>query len=68
MGAFSDLNGNELHKIYRKKVHQLISARENRDYFREQSILYEMIQIEKLLGTVTTKNFFSTHSYNRFEK
>ena len=51
MGSgFDGLTADMLHKIYKKKMEQLLYTRTNEGSIREKDILYELKQIERRLG------------------
>jgi len=50
MNCYDGLSQDSLHKIYRKKIDQLIYAREHRNSQRENDIIREMAAIEERLG------------------
>jgi len=46
---YKEINGNQLYKIKRKKIEQLMYARQNRDTTRIKNILYEIDRIDEAL-------------------
>ena len=47
--SYYNIKTGDLHKILKKKVKELCLARENKDYFREMNILYDISRIEDAL-------------------
>jgi len=52
MNGYEGLSEHHLRKIYKRKIDQLIYARENGNKSREEDVLREMYQIENLLKDV----------------